>query len=177
MNIILCGIPGSGKSYFGAIAAQTLNRPFIDTDDLVMSEYFKICHLQATCREIVLKEGNFFFCSLENNVLKGLKSIHNSIIAIGGGALCMPENIPILRNLGWMIYLKASPQVLLKRLMHKNPLPSYIDQTDVEGSFDALLTHRLPLYEQNCHCCVDVNSENVLERISHYACRERCHGE
>lgn len=176
MNVILCGMPGSGKSYFGALAAQKLNRNFIDTDDLVMSEYYKLNRLQATCREITLKDGETYFRNLESNVLKGLESIHHSIVAIGGGALCTPENVPILRNLGWMIYLKVSPEVLLKRLINKNPLPSYLDKADIGRSFNALLKQRLPLYEQNCHCCVDVNSENVLEVISHYACEEKCHG-
>jgi shikimate kinase len=165
MNIILCGMPGSGKSYFGALAAQQLNRIFIDTDELVMSAYFKLKHQQLTCREITLKEGEPFFRQLESKVLKELELVRHSIIALGGGTLCTPENIQVVKNLGRVIYLKVPPKTLLERLTSKKTLPSYLDQADIEGSFNALLKQRLPIFEQNCHHCVDVGSENVLEII------------
>lgn len=169
MNIILCGMPGSGKSHFGKIAARNLNRSFIDTDLLVMAEYEILKHHRATCREITLKEGEPYFRDLENQVLKGLVSARGSIIALGGGTLCRPENIQILKEMGCIIYLKASPQALLERLMRKEVLPSYLDSANVEGSFERLLQQRLPLYEQNCEQMIDTESENVLEVITKVA--------
>ncbi len=165
MNIILCGMPGSGKSYFGAIAAEQLNLPFIDTDLLVVSHYSTSYYKQASCREIRLKEGESFFRHLESQVIKGLQAIQSSVIAVGGGALCANENVEILKNLGEMIYLKVAPHILLKRLMSRNPLPSYLDPANIEDSFEALLEQRTPLYEQHCHDSVDPHSENILKMI------------
>lgn len=166
MNIILCGMPGCGKSYLGKMVASELKQVFVDTDELIMSEYSSRQDTRLTCREISLKEGEPYFRRLEHQVILGLKDIQNSVIAIGGGALCTPENIPILKELGWMIYLKESPEVLLTRLMRKDPLPSYVDPNDIEGSFNRLLNQRLPLYEQHCHTSVDMDSEDIFEVLN-----------
>ena len=169
-------MPGSGKSYFGAVAAQKLNRTFVDTDELIMLEYFQVNRVHATCREITLKEGAPFFRDLEKKVIKELENIDNAIIAIGGSTLCSPENVQILKKLGRIIYLDVHSQVLLKRLIARSTLPSYLDRTDIQGSFESLLKQRIPLYEENCDCRVDVSSGNVLDIIGSYAREESSHG-
>lgn len=173
MNIVLCGMPSSGKSYFGALAARHLHREFIDIDQLLMDEYFKATHRRATCREITLLEGSAYFQSLECAAVKGLKGTRAAIIATGGNTLNLPENVAMLRDLGWMLYLKVPPDTLLKRLKSKQDVPSYLDAGDIEGSFNALLKRRLPLYEKSCHRCIDVSSEDVMEIISAYAAKEK----
>jgi shikimate kinase len=161
MNILLCGMPGSGKSYFGAKAAQKLNWPFIDTDEWVISFYGK----QVSCREIVIQEGIDFFREMETEVLKKISFSQYIIVATGGGVLDKEENIEILKNLGRLIYLQADPEVILERLLSKSTLPSYLDPKDIEGSFDALLKKRLPLYERYCDQTVDTASETILNEI------------
>ena len=173
MNIILSGMPGSGKSYFGELAAKKMNRMFIDTDVLLMKRYFQLKNIQATCREIALKEGEPFFRDLETQFVKELESANNSIIAIGGGTLASSANAQILRNLGIVIYLKVPPETLFDRFSAK---PSIFRKPDVQGSFEALLKQRIPLYEKTCHYCIDVSSENVLECIQHYANLGNCLG-
>jgi shikimate kinase len=177
MNVILCGMPGSGKSHYGKIAAEKLGLNFIDTDELVMAEYFKSHGHHATCREIALREGEHYFRSLESEIIKGLKHSKKSIIAIGGGALNLQENITILKEIGWLLYLKTSPKVLLERLMQKPSLPSYLDKDAIEKSFTTLLEQRLPIYEKNCHRSIDTASENVVELIKNHVCKENHHGE
>lgn len=176
MTIILCGMPASGKSYFGKHAAEQLQLPFIDTDDLILAEYAKLNGTCTTCREIVLKEGEPFFRTLETKVIKELDNSDASIIAVGGGALCSPENIAILKNMGWLIYLRVSPEVLRKRILNKEHTPAILDVANIEKSFDELLKQRLSIYEQNCHFSIDVHSEDVLKTIHHYMCRKRDHG-
>lgn len=168
-------MPASGKSYLGKRLAERMNRLFIDTDERVMLEYFNITNMYKSCREIALKEGEPFFRDLESAVIRELATTtQNSILAVGGGALCRPENILLLKNLGRIIYLKAPTHLLLKRLMKKDPLPSYLCKDDVEGSFNALLKQRLPLYEQHSAYNVDVGLENIDELLTHLTqkCKE-----
>lgn len=166
MNVILCGMPGSGKSYYGKLAAKKLNKNFIDTDELIVSSYFKLTSQQMSCREITLKEGEKYFRCLESQVITELNDVQDSIISLGGGSICNPDNVRILKNLGWIIYLKVDAQIILGRLMSKKFLPSYLSKEDVQGSFDKLLKERLPLYEKNCHYILDVSKEDVLETMS-----------
>jgi shikimate kinase len=165
MNIILCGMPGSGKSYFGKMAAKRLNRAFIDTDELVVAEYSLRYPLTRTCREIALKEGITFFRELESEVVKQLRTLRGGIIATGGGILCTPRNIETLKSLGTVIYLKVSPVILLERLSSRKELPSYIDEQDVEGSFNKLLNERVCLYETHADLTINVSSDDVVEII------------
>lgn len=172
MNIILCGMPGCGKSHYGRLAAQQLKRHFIDTDHLVEHEYFKRHQIHATCREIALKHGSAYFHELEHEIINSLLGTKKSMIAIGGGALCDPKNVHILKNLGMVLYIKTPKKILLERLMKKDQLPSYLQKDDIEGSFDQLLNKRLPLYEQNCQYIIDGSSDHVLEDIIHYATKD-----
>lgn len=177
MNIILCGMPCSGKTYFGKMTAERLSLNFIDTDELMVSEYIKMHNHRITCREIMLKEGESFFRTLESKVIEGLKVIQKSIIATGGGALCSKENILHLKTNGCLVYLKTSPKIILERLMNKKSLPSYLDKDNIEQSFKAILEQRLSLYEKHCHCIIDTANENVIKTITTILSKEIHHGE
>ena len=178
MNIILCGMPGSGKSLFGQLVATQLNRLFIDTDDLIKEEYFSRNNQRATCREISLNEGDVYFRSLESIILQKLSGTKNAIIATGGGSLSTPENISVLKELGCLIYLYVPADVILKRLINKESLPSYLNINDIEGSFNTLLRQRLPLYEKHSHYIIDTTTEDVIEMVTQYATltKEENHG-
>jgi shikimate kinase len=176
MNIILCGMPCSGKTYHGRLAAQILKKEFIDTDELVITAYSQRFNVKTTCREIVLEKGISFFQELESHVVHNLKNTSNCIIATGGGTLCSSNNAEILKTIGCIVYLRSSPEVLLKRMLRKKSLPSYLNTNDIEGSFQQLLRKRLPVYEMYCHTTIDTSSENVIEAIKNYACKENHHG-
>ncbi len=169
-------MPSAGKSHFGALLAKQLDRVFIDTDLLIIQEYFNQTHSRVTCRQIVLQEGDLFFRLLENKVIQGLENIRNAVIAVGGGAICHFENRRILKGLGWVIYLRVSSSSLLDRIVSKNSIPSYLDQDDLQGSFEILLKKRIPLYEEMADYCLDVDRENILEVLSRYAEKEKTDG-
>lgn len=164
MNIILCGMPCSGKTFFGKKAAEALSLNFIDTDDLIMQEYFKRHNQQATCREIAITKGDSYFRALEHDVIKGLDA-NKSIIAVGGGALGSNENLHHLKKIGRLVYLKTPQAILLDRLMKKTPLPSYLDANNIEKSFMALLEKRLSIYRRHCQYTIDTASEDVIETL------------
>lgn len=183
MNIILCGMPCSGKTYLGKIAAERLSLNFIDTDELIIQKYFK-SHGQhvysppysITCRDIVLKEGEPFFRALEREVIEGLKHVQRSIIAIGSGAIAFENNIRYLKQIGELVYLKTPVQMLLERNRNRKPFSSLLDKNNIEKSFELLLQKRIPLYEKHCLHIIDTASEDAIESIKTILSKDVHHG-
>ena len=107
-NIVLTGMPGSGKSTTGKILAEKLGREFIDTDEEIrkktgieISDYFERC-------------GEKEFRSLETEVIKAISSKSGIVIATGGGAILKEENIDALKMNGTVYFLdRNKKQVIL----------------------------------------------------------------
>jgi shikimate kinase len=145
MNILLCGLPTCGKSSVGALIAQKLKWPFLDTDKMVETAYFNATGKQWTCREISKAEGEPFFRTLEKQQIAALVSVQKHVIATGGGSLIDPDNTHVLQSIGTLIYLKADPAELWKR--HSNRAgATYLDPLQPESSFYALAQKRMALY-------------------------------
>ena len=147
MNVILCGMPGSGKSHLGKKAAQELNCHFIDTDRIIEQRG------HTSCAEIVLKNGESYFRELERRVICELEGVQNTVIALGGGALSSKEIIYFLRKLGILIYLIVPLSAL------KKPLPSFLKDRTYEEVFE----ERHLIYKQACHLSGD--RENVFKMM------------
>ena len=139
MNIILCGLPKSGKTTLGKKIATHLNWEFVDTDLLIEEK------MQRSCREIFQKEGEAFFRRLEGAVIASIQGSH-LVIALGGGSLDNVDNREILKKLGLFIYLKT-PLITIWNRLSKN-LPAFLDNKDPEKAFYALAEKRLPIYNQ-----------------------------
>lgn len=142
-NLILIGFKSSGKTFFGRLLAERLNKPFIDTDCLIEQLYAEEHDDQKTCREIALHLGLPGFRLLENQAIASLSLTTNSIIATGGGTLLDSNNLQILQQLGPLIYLNVCKDTLKNRILSENR-PSILDLKN----FDALLKGRLPHYEK-----------------------------
>src|SRR5262245_26508820 len=72
-NIILCGLPASGKSTIGKMVAEAMEREFIDTDQLIEAAYTAKTGKQATCRQICHNHGEKYFRQLEDQQIAALK--------------------------------------------------------------------------------------------------------
>jgi 3-dehydroquinate synthase len=148
MKIILCGLPGSGKTTVGKLLAEKLNGSFIDNDQLIEHEYLKTYSENLNCRQIFIQKGANFFRKLETSTLVSLASqpLQDVVIALGGGALENPDNIKTLKTLGTLVYLKANPKKLFERIQ-ENGLPGYLDKKDLQGSFEELSANRISIFE------------------------------
>ena len=113
-NIILTGMPGAGKTFFGEKIAEKLqNFSFIDTDSLIEKEF------NMSIVDIFEKKGEECFRKAETELIKKiLKDNSNKIIAIGGGAF-NSRNIDILKQNGIVFYLKASINLLYERIKNE----------------------------------------------------------
>ncbi len=106
---MLTGMMGAGKTSVGRLLAQRLEWEFIDTDERVERA------ASASIAEIFSRQGEEAFRALEREVLAALPT-RNAVIALGGGAAVASESRALLRELGTLVWLDASPDTLAARV-------------------------------------------------------------
>ncbi len=99
-NVVLTGMPGSGKSTIGSLL-NIDGYTFVDTD----SEVEKRCG--CTIKELIATKGETHFRDLETQVIRDLSQESGRIIATGGGAILREENVRLLKRNGRLFYLDA----------------------------------------------------------------------
>ena len=167
MNVILCGLPASGKTAIGKTLAERLDYCFLDIDDLIEKAYFMSKGQKLACRQIAKQEGIDAFRCLEKQQIHELHTSSNDVIALGGGALCDPLNIKKIKTLGRLVYLKVPVEVIWKRLETRG-MPTFLETAFPEQSFYKLAQERIPIYENAAEIIVDtetMDKENIVEMI------------
>ena len=130
-NIVLTGMPGSGKSTVGRlINAEGFS--FTDTD----TEIEKRCG--CTIRELIAAKGEAYFRDLETQVICDASSQSGLIISTGGGAVLREENVRALRRNGRLFFIDADPSRL--RATEDRPL------SDTEDKLARLYNERIGIY-------------------------------
>ena len=101
-NIIIIGMPGSGKTTFGKALAKRLNRPFYDADDVIVEREGKtIPELFAISEDC--------FRDAEVRASQYLAEKQGIVVACGGGVVKRPENMDIFKKTGTVFFLDRSP--------------------------------------------------------------------
>ena len=98
-NIVLTGMPGSGKSTVGRILAREMGREFVDTD----TEIIRLA--KKPISDIFAQRGEAYFRDLESQVIAQLAQRTGLVIATGGGAVLRAENVRRLRQNGRIYFL------------------------------------------------------------------------
>lgn len=148
MNIVLFGIKGCGKTTFGKKVAEKLERAFIDTDSLIEDLYHVNRGRRLSCREIFQEIGPTGFHALEYEVIQSLQDVQQSVIAVGGGAMMMLENVEALDKSSHLIYLVFEREALKKRVLSASELPSFLDPNDPDTSFERMYDERHEYYQK-----------------------------
>jgi len=141
-NIILIGYMGCGKSTVGRKTARALGLTFLDTDAMIEAEE------DMTISKLFEEKGEEYFRQRETETIRKLLTEEKGkIIATGGGLPMREENRELLRKLGTVIYLKAEPETLYKRLSgdHKRPL---LKEGELRQKIETMLELRNPVYEE-----------------------------
>ena len=131
-NIVLTGMPGSGKSTVGKILSIE-GFEFIDTD----AEIEKRCG--CAIKDLIKAKGEQCFRDLESEVIRDVSSSCCRIISTGGGAVLREENIRSLKRNGKIFYLDAA----LHRLRATSDRPL----SDTDEKLAALYAKRLSIYQ------------------------------
>ena len=105
-NIVLSGMPASGKSTVGKLVAQQLGRELIDTDQLIVD---REGHIPTIFKE----KGEKYFRDLESEVIREVSALSGMVISLGGGAVMRPENVRALQHNGAVFFIDRSPELLI----------------------------------------------------------------
>ncbi|MBR1535228.1 MAG: shikimate dehydrogenase [Ruminococcus sp.] len=125
-NIVLSGMPGSGKSTVGKIVADQLGREFIDTDALIVERAGEITKIFA-------EHGEAYFRNLETEVIKELAPLNGKVISLGGGAVLRNENVEVLRHNGEIFFIDRA----LESLIPTDDRPLADDKAKITALYDA----------------------------------------
>ena len=152
-NIVLVGMPGSGKSSVGHILADRLNIPFVDTDELIV----KKAGMEIT--DIFAKFGEPHFRDIESEVIKELSPDTGVIISTGGGAVLRDKNVYELKANGRLFLLDRPMENIVPT--DDRPL------ADNKEKLAKLYEVRKPIYKACCDEVIDasVELESVAEEI------------
>ncbi|MBQ8732367.1 MAG: shikimate kinase [Oscillospiraceae bacterium] len=108
-NIILIGMPGSGKSTVGVLLAKLVGYRFLDTDLLIQQQAGKRLY------QILEEDGPAAFAQLENEVNRSIDTDH-TVIATGGSVIFGKEAMAHLKAIGQVVYLEVDLPTLQKRV-------------------------------------------------------------
>jgi shikimate kinase len=136
---------GSGKTTIGKSLAGRLDFHFIDIDHFIENRHRK------TITEIFSDQGEETFRLWENKALKEVSAFENVVVSTGGGTPCFHDNMEIMNQTGFTVYLKVSIEELAKRLdVCKNNRPLLQDKTPQElaAFISENLEKRTPYYHQ-----------------------------
>ena len=97
-NIVLIGMPGSGKSTIGRALSEKTGKAFIDTDDIIVENH-------GVISDIFEKYGESYFRDIESEAVKEVSKQSGIIISTGGGAILRKENVDALRQNGIIFFL------------------------------------------------------------------------
>ena len=158
-NIVLIGMPGVGKSTAGVVLAKVMGYEFIDADLIIQQQEGKLL------REIIAEVGTDGFIEVENRVNSQIE-VEKSVIATGGSVVYGKEAMQHLREIGTVVYLKVSYDILEKRLHDiKGRGVVLKDGQDLRGLYE----ERVPLYEKYADITVcedNLNVEQTIEKIT-----------
>lgn len=107
MNIVLIGMPSSGKTTVGKYLSDKLSKSFVDTDDLIVQAENK------AIPDIFKEQGESQFRNIEKNVIYNISKENAKVIATGGGAVLFPGNIENLKGNGRVYFINRPLEQLI----------------------------------------------------------------
>ena len=156
-NIVLIGMPGSGKSTVGVILAKMASLDFVDTDILIQ-------RAGKSLQEIIDAEGYLVLRRIEEEVLLKL-DCRDHVIATGGSAVYSPAAISHLKEDGVIVFLDVDIETLQSRIRNYETrgLAKRPDQT-----LEELFAERLALYREYADITISgagLTQEEVCDAI------------
>jgi len=164
MRIFLIGFMGCGKSTMGRALSASLNLMFIDLDTFLEERYFK------SIPQIFAEEGEESFRRKERKVLEEVAAFDNVIVATGGGAPCFFDNMELMNNSGFCIFLDVEIDSLVTRLLRaktERPLIKGKSPDELRLFIEGMMQKRRPFYEKARYILKgkDILPEQVLELV------------
>lgn len=153
-NIVLIGMPGSGKSTVGVLLAKALGYDFLDVDLVIQRRE------GALLQEIIDRRGVPAFLDAEEAAVLSVDCAH-SIVAPGGSAVCRERAALHLKSLGPVVYLRVPLAELEERIRN---LDSRGIAMEPGQTLADVLAFREPLYEKYADLVVDCGGGKTLSQ-------------
>ena len=155
-NIVLIGMPASGKSTIGKLLSKKINYEYYDVDKyLERKENVKISTLFS-------EKGEEYFRNLETKYLRELSQKNGIIISTGGGAVKREENMEILKEKGIVVFLSRKIEDIAKENHEARPLLK-----DINNIYK-LYDERIELYKRYSDIIIENNGtlQEVTDRTA-----------
>jgi shikimate kinase len=146
--IFIIGMPGAGKTHWGAQIAEQYELEFIDMDVYVVSEE------KASIPALFASYGENGFREREHKHLMKIinKTAVDTVIACGGGTPLFLNNMQEMKASGTVVYLEATVQELLIHLSQSAEIrPLLRGKSDLGKHLEELLSKRKKIYEAADH--------------------------
>jgi shikimate kinase len=164
MLVFLVGFMGSGKSTLGKRLAKKIEYEFSDMDEMLeQKEGMRVS-------EIFQIKGEKYFRKMETELIREFDRNSNMVIATGGGAPCIGDNMKLMNEKGVTVYLKMSPGALASRLENARqirPLIANLNTEDLQDYIAEKLKDREKYYLQS-RCIIkgeNVKPEHVISLV------------
>ena len=154
-NLIFIGMPAVGKSTVGIVVAKRLGMNFIDSDLLIQEQEGKLL------REIIAEVGDDGFLKIENQVNRDIQCEH-AVISPGGCVIYCEEAMEHFKEIGKIVYLKASYQTIKKRI--RNPKKRGVVLKEGQ-TLKNLYDERVGYFEKYADITIDEDGCQIEETI------------
>lgn len=158
-NIILIGMPGSGKSTCGVVAAKLLLKNFFDTDLLIQNREGQ------RLQQIIDEKGLDYFARAEEEAVLSL-DIAGTVIATGGSVVYSPAVMDHLRRMGKVIYLHLEYETMCRRIQN---LDSRGVVLQAGYTLQDMYNERLPLYRRYADAVIKCDNNTVEQTAQQIA--------
>lgn len=158
-NIILIGMPGSGKSTCGVVAAKLLLKNFFDTDLLIQNREGR------RLQQIIDEKGLDYFARAEEEAVLSL-DIAGTVIATGGSVVYSPAGMEHLRRMGKVIYLHLEYETMCRRIQN---LDSRGVVLQAGYTLQDMYKERLPLYRRYADAVIKCDNNTVEQTAQQIA--------
>ena len=153
-TISLVAMPGAGKSTAGRHLASALGMPFFDADVEIERR------IGMSIRAFFEREGEPAFRDIEQAVVAELARRGGLVLATGGGSVLREVNRQVLRDHTTVVYLRASPEELFRRLRHDTHRP-LLQVADPLRKLRDLYQTRDPLYRETAQFTIETGRPSV----------------
>lgn len=141
-HIVIIGFMGSGKTRVGKKLAEDLGYGFVDVDKKIVKD------MKMSIADILSRFGDPFYRALETKILKEmLEEEKTMVLSVSSGLPIQQQNRKYLKELGTIVYLKASVETLKERLSGDNKRPA-LRGVNLTDKISRMLADRAPVYEE-----------------------------
>lgn len=154
-NLILIGMPGSGKSTAGVLCAKGLLKNFFDTDLLIQN----LQHRRL--QEMIDTDGADAFLKIEEEAILTM-AIDGTVIATGGSVVYSEKAMGHLKKMGLVIYLHLDYETMMSRIQNVSTRGVVLRKGN---TLLEMYEERLPLYQRYADLTIDCSERTVEETV------------